>query len=311
MTELFGFAILRPWWLIGLPLAIAVAFVAVRRSGGVGDWRRAVDAHLLEAMAVRGAVVAGKGRSALWAALAAGAMAIALLGPAAERSDAANFRNLDTMIVVLDLSRSVADSSGFNDAKISALAAAEAAGDRQVAIVAFAGDAYLVSPPTTDRKGLETTLFALDAATIPDIGSVPARALGLARATLKEAGAVGSDVVLITDGGGIDEGARNEARGLAADGHYLQALYVSPKTLADTPPGPKPSGRPELEALASLGGGVAAPVETPQAVEARLSRNVADRLGPGAFASLVWYDYGRWLLALALIPMLLLFRRGA
>lgn len=310
MIELFGLALLRPWWLLGLPLAAAVAFAAVRQAGGLGDWRRAVDAHLLDALARRGAVVAGKGRGALVAAITASLIALALLGPASERSDASGFRNLDTVILALDLSRSVAESPEFRDAKIAALAAAEAAGTRQVAVIAFAGDAYLVAPPTTDRKGLETTLFALDGQTVPDLGSAPARALGLARKTLKDSGAVGCDVVLISDGGGIDDGARGEASGLAADGHALHALYVTPKTVTGAPPGPKQSGRPELDALATLGGGVSAPVGEPQAVEERLARRPAERLGPGAYASLVWFDYGRWLLVLAAFPALLLFRRG-
>lgn len=310
MIETLGLAILRPWWLIGLPVAIMVAFVAVRRSGGVGDWRRAVDPHLLDAIARRGGVVAGKGRGAITAAAAAALIAIALLGPAQERSDASTFRNLDTVIIALDLSRSVAESPQFRDAKIAALAAAQAAGTRQVAVIAFAGDAYLVAPPTNDPKGLETTLSALDGQTVPDFGSAPARALGLARKTLKDAGAVGGDVVLITDGGGIDDGARGEARGLASDGAALHTLFVEPKTATDAPPGPKLSGRPELEVLASLGGGASGTVDEHLPVDERLASRPADRLGAGAYASLVWYDYGRWLLALAVVPALLLFRRG-
>lgn len=310
MTELLGLTLLRPWWLLGLPLAIAVAFVAVRRSGGVGDWRRAVDGHLLDAIARRGGVVAGKGRGALVAALCAGLIALALVGPAAEKSDASGFRNLDTMMIVMDLSRSVAESPEFPDAKVAALTAAEAAGSRQVAIIAYAGDAYLVAPPTTDRKGLETTLYALDGQTVPDAGSAPARALGLARKTLKEAGVVGGDVVLISDGGGIDDGARGEARGLKSDGQALQTIYVTPKTATDAPPGPKLAGKPELEALAEIGGGASSTVANTDAVAERVGRNVAERLGPGAFSSLVWRDYGRWLLAFAAIPALLMFRRG-
>lgn len=310
MTELLGLALLRPWWLLGLPLALAIGFVAARRAGGIGDWRRAVDDHLLDAIARRGGVVAGRGRTALIAAAAAALIALALVGPAVERGEAASFRNLDTVIVALDLSRSVAESPQFRDAKLAALAVAEAAGTRQVAVIGYAGDAYLVAPPTTDRKGLETTLFALDGQTVPDAGSAPARALGLARRTLKEAGGVGGDVVLISDGGGLDEGARSEARGLRDDGQALQTIFVEPKTATGVPPGPKASGKPELEALAEIGGGASAVALQPDAVTARVARDVADRLGPGVFASLAWYDFGRWLLALAAVPTLLMFRRG-
>ncbi|PZQ15119.1 MAG: VWA domain-containing protein [Ancylobacter novellus] len=310
MIEPFGLELLRPWWLLGLPAAGALAFVAARRSGGVGDWRRAVDPHLLDAIARRGGVVAGKGRGPIAAAVTAFIIVLALVGPATERGDASTFRNLDTVMVVLDLSRSVAESPQFRDARIAALAAADAASSRQVAVIAYAGDAYLVAPPTTDRDGLETTLFALDGQTVPDPGSVPSRALGLARRTLKEAGAVAADVVLISDGGGIDEGTRNEARGLAADGHALHVLFVEPKSAEDAPPGPKPTGRPELDALAALGGGAAAEAAQPEVVDQRLASRPAERLERSAYSSLLWQDYGRWLLALAVFPALLLFRRG-
>jgi Ca-activated chloride channel family protein len=310
MTEMFGLALLRPWWLLGVAAAGLVAFAAVRQAGGVGDWRRAVDPHLLDALARRGAVVAGRGRGAIVAAVAAALIALALIGPAVERSEATSFRNLDTMIIALDLSRSVAESPQFRDARLAALTAAEAAGTRQVAVIAFAGDAYLVSPPTNDRKGLETTLFALDGQTVPDPGSSPTRALALVRKTLKDAGAVGGDVVMITDGGGIDEGAQNEARGLKDDGQALHVIFVTPKTATNAPPGRAMTGRPELEALASIGGGLSGDVDHTEAISERLSSGAAQRLGPGAYSSLVWHDFGRWLLALALAPALLLFRRG-
>ncbi len=310
MIEIGGYALLRPWWLLGLPVALAALFVAVRRAGGVGDWRRAVDAHLLDALARRGAVVAGKGSGAIVAAAAAFLIALALVGPAAERSDANAFRNLDTAIIALDLSKSVAESPEFRDAKIAAMGAAEAAGSRQVAVIAYAGDAYLVSAPTNDRRGLETTLFALDGQTVPDIGSAPARAIGLARQTLRDASVVRGDVVLVTDGGGIDEGARGEARALAAEGHALSTIHVTPKTPTGQPPGPAASGRPELDALAAIGGGASGDVNDPAPVYKQLSSATAERLGPSSYASLAWYDLGRWLLFAAAAPVLLLFRRG-
>lgn len=310
MSLLDGFALLRPWWLLGVPVAALILLVAVRRTGGVGDWRRAVDAHLLDALARRGGVVAGKGRAAIVAAATAVIIALALTGPAIERQGAGDFRNLDTIVIAVDLSRSVAESPEFQDAKIAALAAAQAAGTRQVALIGYAGDAYLVGPPSSDRTGLETTLFALDGTTVPDFGSAPTRALALARTVLKEAGVVAGDIVLVTDGGGIEEGTRGEARALRGDGHSLSAIYVQPKAATGGLPGPAVTGRAELDALAASGGGVTGDVANTQAVDDRLARDETTRLGTGSYASLVWADLGRWLLLAAAFPMLLLFRRG-
>ncbi len=308
MIELDGFGLLRPLWLLAIPASLALAFVAVRRAGGVGDWRRAIDPHLFDALARRGVVVAGRGRSGLLAALAAALIALALVGPAIERPGVQNFRNLDAAIVAVDVSRSVADSGEFQDAKIAALGAAQAAGSRQVSVLVFAGDAYLANPPTTDRRTIETTLAALDAQTVPDVGSAPSRALALAHRTLRDSGVVGGDVVLISDGGGLDEGAQNETRSLVADGHRVSALYVT--SAAATPKRAMETGRPELEALAALGGGAFATVGAPDAVYAEVQRSTAGRLGPSPYASLAWLDFGRALLLFAAAPLLLMFRRG-
>lgn len=302
-------ALLRPWWLLAVPAAATLAFVAARRSGGLGDWRKAVDPHLFEALTRRGAMVTGKGRSGLIAAIAAAVIALALVGPAIERPGAQTFRNLDAVVIAFDLSRSVADSPQFRDAKIAAYAAAEAAGSRQVSIVVYAGDAYLANPPTSDRRALETTIYSLGPDVVPDPGSAPTTALALAHRTLKAAGVLGGDVVLVSDGGGINQGAEAEARSLAADGHALSTLYVEPAAKAPKPEGAP--GQPQLDGLAAIGGGTAATVAAPDALFARLANDTASRLGAGAFASLVWLDLGRALLLLACAPMLLMFRRSA
>jgi Ca-activated chloride channel family protein len=308
IIEYAGFALLRPFWLLGLALAVAVALAAIRGAGGVGDWRRAVDAHLLDAMARRGGLVAGRGRGALAAALAVGALSLALAGPAIEVSRSETFRNLDMTVIAIDLSRSIAEGPQLQDLKIEALALAQAAGSRQIGVIAYAGDAYLVTPPTADRDGLETTLFALDGETTPEPGSAPSRALALARKTLRDAGAVGGDVVLMSDGGGIDQGTRGEAQGLAAEGRTLHTLFVMPSAAASSDP--KSPGRPELEALAQLGGGATGAIGNAERIHSALLGRTAQRLGQGAFSSLAWYDFGRWLLLAAAVPMLLLFRRG-
>ncbi|MFD1333948.1 VWA domain-containing protein, partial [Methylopila musalis] len=177
------------------------------------------------------------GRGALPAALACVAIAVALTGPAVERPGAQNFRNLDVTVVVVDLSRSVAMSPRFMDARLAAYAAVEATGSRQAAVIVYAGDAYLAAPLTSDHRALETLMSSLDGDTVPDVGTAPTAALALARATLKQAGAIGGDVVLVSDGGGLDDSAETEARALAAEGHALSTLYVEP-----APQAPKRTG---------------------------------------------------------------------
>ena len=307
--SLDSLALLRPWWLVALlPLALLV-LRATWRAAPLGDWRRAVDPALMRLMERRGAVLGGRRQANLAAAVAAGLIALALTGPAIERQDAATFRNLDATVIVLDLSRSVTEGGSLKEVRQTAQAVAEAAGTRSVALVVYAGDAYLAMSPTTDRDSLGTTLFALDADTVPDRGSHPERGLALARRTLAEADVVAADVVLITDGDGLGEAARREARAIAERGWNLQGLFV-PTTKSLPPGAPKPD-RAALDGVVSAGGGVAAELDTPAAVLDAVGASTAQHLAAGGYTVLAFADLGRWLLLLAALPALLLFRRSA
>ena len=306
---LSAFALLRPWWLAVLPVVALLALRAAWRAAPLGDWRKAVDPALMRLMERRGAVLGGRRRTNFAAALAAALIGLALTGPALERQDATTFRNLDATVIVLDLSRSITEGGSLKEVRQTAQGVAEAAGTRSVALVVYAGDAYLAMSPTTDRDSLGTTLFALDADTVPDRGSHPERGLALARRTLAEADVVAADVVLISDGDGIGEAALREARALRERGWRVQGLFVpAAKSL---PPGVPQPDRAALDRLAGAGGGVAADLAAPAPVLDAVGASTAQHLAAGGYTVLAFADYGRWLLLLAALPALLLFRRTA
>ena len=309
MSVFESLALLRPWWLAALPLVALLALRAAWRSAPLGDWARAVDPALMAHLSRAGAVLGGRRQASFAAALATALIALALTGPAMERKDEKTFRNLDETVIVLDLSRSVAEGGGLQGLRQAAAAVAEAAGTRAVALVVYAGDAYLAASPTTDRDSLGTTLFALDADTVPDRGSHPERGLALARRTLAEADVVAADVVLISDGDGIGEAALREARTIRDRGWHVQALFIpADKPL---PPGaPKPD-RAALDGLAAAGGGTAADISAPGPVLDAVSAGTAQHLAAGGYGVLAYADLGRWLLWFAALPALALFRRSA
>ena len=241
--------------------------------------------------------------------LAAGLTALALTGPAIERPDAATFRNLDATVIVLDVSRSVAEGGRFKEARQAAESVAEAAGTRSVALVVYAGDAYTAVSPTTDREAIGTTLFALDSDTVPDRGSHPERGLALARRILGEANVVAADVVLISDGDGVGQAAEREAAAIKDKGWHLHTLFV-PAGKALAPGAPKPDAG-ALANLAGEGSGQSADVDSPGAVLDRVGASTAQHLAAGGYSVLAFHDLGRWLLLLALVPALVLFRRSA
>lgn len=309
MSALAAFALLRPWWLAALPVAAFLALRAAWRSAPLGDWAKAVDPALMALLARRGSVLGGRRQANIAAAITAILIALALTGPAFERPDATTFRNLDATVAVLDVSRSVAEGGSFKEARQIAQAVAEAAGTRSVAVILFAGDAYLAIPPTTDRDALGSTLFAVDADTVPDRGSHPERGLAMARRTLEEAGVIAGDVVLITDGDGIGEAAIREANAIRAKGWNLSGIFV-PSTKPLPSGSPKPD-RTSLDRLVAAGGGVTADIAQPGAVLDRVGASTTQHLAASGYSVLAFAEVGRWLILLALLPALALFRRSA
>ncbi|MFC6789208.1 VWA domain-containing protein [Methylobacterium komagatae] len=306
---LAGLTLLRPWWLAALPVVVALALYAVRRAAPLGDWGREIDPALMAYLSRTGSVLGGKRGANLAAGLCAAGLVLGLAGPAIERRDTGTFRNLDETILVVDLSRSVAEGGNLQGVREAAAAVAEAAGTRPVALVIYAGDAYLAVSPTTDRDSLGTTLFALDADTVPDRGSHPERGLALANRALAEAQVIAGNVVLISDGDGIGEAAMREAGAIRARGWRLDTLYVpATKTL---PPGVPQAGPDPLRRLAEAGGGTSADVAVATPVLDAVAAPTAQHLAAGGYGVIAFADLGRWLLALAALPALLLFRRSA
>ncbi|MGE0212722.1 MAG: VWA domain-containing protein [Parvibaculaceae bacterium] len=302
MIPLDQLAILRPWWLLALPVLALVAYAAHRRTQGLPGWESAVEPRLLAALGKLGRIVPGSGRRDWPAPVAASLLAIALAGPALRSTDAVTYRNLDGLVVVMDLSRSVALSNHFDAARIAARSVVDSAGSRPTALVVYAGDAYVASAFSTDPAVLGTTIAVLDGETVPDPGTRPALGLALARRMLSEASIVSGDVVLISDGGALDDTALQEARAIRSAGSFLSTLVL--------PEGAGPEKeRGDLQRLADAGGGASASVVEPDNVLQSAAARPAARLERQGLAGLFWNDLGSFILILALIPALALFRQ--
>ena len=135
----------------------------------------------------------------------------------------------------------------------------------QTGLVSYAGDAFVVSPLTSDTNTIRNMLPALRPDVIPVSGSRPDRALERAAELLKRSGMARGEILLIADSG--SRAAVNIAGRLAKQGIFTSVLAVG------TPQGaPIPSGdgfvsdskgnivvarldRDALQAIASAGAG--------------------------------------------------------
>ncbi|MFZ5962510.1 vWA domain-containing protein [Thalassococcus sp. BH17M4-6] len=307
MSGAWDVVLLRPLWLIGVPLSVLAAALVVWMARGLGRWQRITDPGLLSAMRALGHVRDARRDGAPWTlALAAALTATGLAGPATRDPEAPVLRNLDAVMILLDLSPSVVEGGGFDDAQAAVSRLIDRHGTRPIALGVYSGESFLVSVPTEDPAPLQTVVAVADAQSMPVAGSRPDRALDLARRTLADAAAVRPDVVLVSDGGGTGPEALDRARQMAAQGIRTSAVFVTP----DAPPyGMTPANRDALVALTTAGKGTTVEARDVARLEALLS----DRQGRGtsdpALRNLRYADQGRWFMALALVPLAFLFRR--
>ena len=303
MIILGSFALLRPWWLLAVPVVVALYLVSRPRGGALAGWETASDPHLLAAMVARGATGGSGSRVRAPAVLLTLIIGIvALAGPAVRRQDQNRLRNLDATVILVDASQGMADGGRLRDAASAAHDLLDHLSARQAGLIVYAGDAYVASALTDFIGAIDTDLFALDDETVPDPGVRPDRALSLAGKMLEEAHIVKGDIILITSGGGLQSTTPTRiASDLAAAGRRVYAINVAGS----------PQQAAAIAALTAAGGGFTVDLRQPSRLFDTLSREAIDRTGNSVINALNWRDLGRLLLLFAALPLLLGFRRAA
>lgn len=291
------FTLLRPFWLLALPVLAGIGWWIFKRRTALGDWEKAADPALMRAMAALGRIDTGGSRIPAVAPLVvAGLAVLALSGPAVERRDALSFRNLDGVLFLVDSSSSVTNHARWPQMLTMGRFGLSALGTRPGGLIVFGGDAYVASDMTLDHLQLGQTFSLIDAETVPDPGSRPERAMALAGDLLRGAEMVAGDVILLTDGEGLGPASLQEADAIAALGARLSIVALTDPA-------------PALETHAAVGGGQVFTLDQTDDLSDWLAEDSRTRLEQQDYPLLFWKDFGRYLLCLALIPMLFLFRR--
>ncbi len=325
------FHFLRPLWLLAIPAVLALAWWLASRRLDAGSWRAVIDERLRPyVLDDRGA--AARGRAPYWLAAALGILAsVALAGPAWERQKQELYRGGDSLVVALDLSRSMdaADvaPSRLARARLKLLDLLQRRREGQTALIVYSAHAFTVTPLTDDVDTVAALVGSLSTDIMPSRGSLPGRALAKARELLQQAGSSRGHVLLIGDGAAGE--SVSAAAALRDAGYRVSVLGVG---TAEGGPLPKPdggfvtdaSGRMVLPALdesllqeiAIAGGGIYRRLSVDdgdlRAVLAAMGAGVPGSRGRDGreFYTELWHDRGPWLV-LALLPLAALaFRRG-
>ena len=319
---------IRPLWLLAIPLVVAFAILLARRQLGAGHWRDVVDESLMPYVLSR---TPGRGTDWRWWLLGcAGVVAsLALAGPAWERVEQPVFRADQSLVVALDLSRSMDAQdiapSRLARARLKILEMLERRQSGQTALLVYTANAFTVTPLTDDTDTIAALVNSLSTDIMPSRGSYPEVGIRKAQSLLEQAGVGYGEVLLITDGGN-SPAAEKAARDLRDAGYALSILGVGTREGAPIPRtvggfvtdnrGNIAVARLEergLKDLAVAGGGRFT-LLTPDDgdLDYLLSGEIraATTAGEDSMASDQWREEGPWLVLLLLPLAALAFRKG-
>ncbi len=321
------FVLLRPWWLLAL-LALPLLWFALRADGGAQrSWARAIDAHLLKHL------LAGSEVSRRWplALLGGGWLiaCVALAGPAWERLPTPLYRNQAARVIALELNPSMLAAdlkpNRLTRARFAIRDLLDTLGDGQVALLGYAGDAFVVAPMTDDAATVRNLLAELDPGIMPVGGNATAIAIRRSVELIRQSGSGGGELLLVCDA--VSGDAVTAAREAQQQGVRVSVLAVG--TAAGAPVS-LPQGdfwkdangdivvprldAERLRAVADAGGGRFVQLDSGTAANLTTLLAMATTAAPGSAAASVesaqWRDRGPWL-ALLLLPLALAgFRRG-
>ncbi len=325
---------LRPEWFWALPpLLLLVALLARSRAKG-GNWQSVVDPALLPHLLIGEELKQRRWPLALYTL--AGLLAItALAGPVWQKLEQPLFSEESSLVIMLDLSRSMdaSDSkpSRLVRAKLKLKDILQRRREGETALIAYAADAFVVTPLTSDSRTIDSQLSGLTTELMPAQGSRPDLALAKGRELLRQASRLRGSLLLVTDGIDGAPPAQLDAQinQLRSEGYQLLLLGVGSEAGA---PIPHNAGgfvkdregnivlaaldTAQLQHAAQLGGGLYHPLTADERdidallTTAERSHALERSKAVEEMMSDQWQEEGAWLLLPLIFLSLFAFRRG-
>ena len=294
-----AFHFLRPFWLLLLLPALAIWWAERRAADSTNRWQKAIDPELLKHL-VTGGDMRRRIRPGDIVLFGWIVTILAVAGPtwrqvpspfAAAARPAMILLKVTPSMLATDLAPTRLQRA---DQKLADLL--ESRAGAPTGLIAYAGSAHLVLPPTVDGNVVLGMAKALSPDIMPREGDAFAEAVQLGAGVLDEAKLGGSILVI------ADAVAPDQIAGLAKP-----AVPVT--ILAALPPGIEGAGL--ADAAKALGASVIATSIDGSDVAAmtrRLAAGAAPQQGPGEGER--WQEAGYWLTPLIALLALLWFRRG-
>ncbi|MBZ2162593.1 vWA domain-containing protein [Alteromonas stellipolaris] len=223
-----NFHFLRPEWFIALIPTLILYIALKQNTSKKSGWQSVIPSHLYQHMVV-GKFTKGQ-KPPFWLLALGWLLAVvALAGPTWERLPQPVYQLKMGHVIVMDMSLSMRATDITPDrltrAKYKAIDLVNQIGEGEMGLVAYAGDAFVVSPLTQDAANITTLLPSLSPEIMPVPGSDPLLGVETAAELLTNAGYSKGMIYWITDG--VDLRQQQELQEYVAEMPFtLNALAV-------------------------------------------------------------------------------------
>ncbi len=198
--DLFHF--LRPMWLLALPALCTIWWIVRRREAGKSRSASFVASHLREALTVNRGAQRGF-RPVDGAMLALIATAVGAAGPTWSRQPNPWFTETAPLVIAIEVSDSMRSNdlqpTRLDRARFKVLDLVAGRTGSRTALIAYAGSAHLVMPPSRDIEVIKPFLESLDPAIMPLPGADASTVLPVAQGLFGREATAGT-LLFVNDG---------------------------------------------------------------------------------------------------------------
>ncbi|MGI2111385.1 VWA domain-containing protein [Shewanella frigidimarina] len=316
---------IRPEWLLGFIPVLILSALFWRKHNQQSAWKQYIAPHLSQLLISQ---TVEKSHQPKWLLIASWIIAvIALSGPALNKQNLPVFATEQGRVLIMDMSQSMyatdLSPNRLSYAKFRATDLLNELKEGETGLIAYAGDAYTISPLTRDSDTILNLLPTLSPDIMPTKGSNLAAALSLAEKLLAQGGHVSGDIIVMTDG--ISAQQFNQASSALNSRYRLSIMAFgskqgAPIRLADGQLLRDSSNEVVvaktdyglLQKLTQQHQGILVPAQTDGSDVSTLTNWLATdgKATETELAGETWQDLGPYLAMLLIIPMLMSFRQG-
>ncbi|GIU53374.1 MULTISPECIES: VWA domain-containing protein [Shewanella] len=315
---------IRPEWLLALIPLITIAIFLWRNQQSNSAWQSYIAPHLANTLISETNQVKKQPK---WLLMLCWVIAvIAISGPAVNKQSLPVYSSEQGRVLVMDMSLSMYATdqkpNRLSQAKYRATDFLTNLSEGETGLIAFAGDAFTISPLTRDKSTLLNLLPTLTPDIMPVRGSDLSAAIELAQQLLTQGGHITGDIIVMTDG--VNPQQYSDATKVLDGSRYrvsVMAFGTSQGAAIQLPDGQLlRDNRGEividktdfklLEQLVSPTGGLMIPATADGSSLSRLENWLAND-GDAKATELEgesWQDLGPYIAMLLIIPVLLSFR---